>query len=574
VRYGRPLWLDEHRNMRTLLLTALSLAFEIGFVVWLLQSGHLPAMYGTLAYRIANVAVTASIVVLEVSRLINVVNVAVASLSARNPVPVEPPPDLRVAFLTTIVPSKEPLELVRETLQAARRVRYPGGIDVWLLDEGDDEAVRSMCRQLGVHHFSRRGVARWNQPSGPFKAGSKHGNYNAWVDAHGDRYDVYASVDPDHRPTENYLERILGYFRDPDVAFAVGPQSYANCDNFVTAAAESQQFPFHSIIQRAANRSSCAMLVGTNNAIRVSALRAIGGLRDSITEDLVTGFYFHTSRNPDTGRRWKSVYTPDVLAHGEGPDNWTDYFSQQSRWSRGTFQILGRDFWRRVWRLGPGQLMHYALILNFYPSIAGAWVLGAINSLLYLVVGASGIHVAPTLWLALYADTTATQLLLYFSNRRYNVSPYDVDGAYGLTGMLMSIVSSPVYASALVSGLLQRRPQFVVTPKGSSRNRDSMRTFRRHLQWAALFAAALCAGMLMHHVSPVVCLWPMVACVICLLPLGVNATGLHDARTLLTDRAEVVPLPRRPEAPRELVAAAAGGGELPATHFERHRARG
>src|SRR3712207_8649924 len=62
-------------------------------------------------------------------------------------------------------------------------------------------------------------------------------------------------------------------------------QVYGNYDNFVTRAAESQQYLFHSVLQRAANRFTTAMFVGTNNAVRLSALRAIGGLQDSITED-------------------------------------------------------------------------------------------------------------------------------------------------------------------------------------------------------------------------------------------------------------------------------------------------
>ena len=115
----------------------------------------------------------------------------------------------------------------------------------------------------------------------------------------------------------------------------------------MTRAAESQQFPFHSLIQRAANRYNAAMLVGTNNAIRISALRAVGGLSDSITEDMATGLKFHTRRNPATGRRWKSVYTPDVLAVGEGPSSWGDFFSQQMRWSRGTFEVLLKEM---IWR--------------------------------------------------------------------------------------------------------------------------------------------------------------------------------------------------------------------------------
>ncbi len=85
------------------------------------------------------------------------------------------------------------------------------------------------------------------------------------------------SVDPDHVPVPEYAERFLGYFRDPDVAYVVGPQCYANTDTFVTKAAESQQFPFHSVIQRAANAYGAPMLVGTNNAVRIEALGVVGG---------------------------------------------------------------------------------------------------------------------------------------------------------------------------------------------------------------------------------------------------------------------------------------------------------
>ena len=140
-----------------------------------------------------------------------------------------------------------------------------------------------------MHHFTsaRRGLTGTRRPD-RFKARTKHGNYNAWLDAHGAGYDFYLSVDPDHVPLPGFAERLLGYFRDPDVAFVVGPQVYGNYEDFVVRSAESQQFIFHSLLQRAGNRSGTPMLVGTNNAVRIRALREIGGLQDSITEDMAT----------------------------------------------------------------------------------------------------------------------------------------------------------------------------------------------------------------------------------------------------------------------------------------------
>lgn len=512
----------RRRHLNALSIALLNVCFEVFFFAWLLRPAHVaPTHIGPVAQvaRVANIVVICFIAIVELLRLINVLSLSLASIAARDPIPVLPDPDLRVAFLTTIVPSKEPLAVVRETLHAAKRIRHDGPFDVWLLDEGDDPEVKAVCAELGVHHFSRRGVDRFNQPTGAFRAKTKHGNYNAWLDTHGDRYDILLSVDPDHMPLANFAERILGYFRDPDVAYAVGPQCYRNSEAFVTRAAESQQFPFHSVIQRAANWYGTPMLVGTNNAIRISALRGIGGLSDSITEDMATGLRFHTSRNPDTGRRWKSVYTPDVLSAGEGPSSWNDYFSQQRRWSRGTFEILTATYWRRFFKLSPAAMLHYTLITTFYPSMAIGWLLGIVNAILFLGLGVSGMTIAPQTWLALYTDATAFSLWLYIHNRRYNVSPYEPPDSWGLTGMLMSIIAAPLYAGQFGSTLLRRPARFVVTPKGASSSQDGVRTFRNHLGWAAVLTAAIAVSVFRHYAGSAALLWPCTSLLVCLIPI-------------------------------------------------------
>ncbi|WIM93062.1 glycosyltransferase family 2 protein [Actinoplanes oblitus] len=511
------------RHAKALLIAVLNVCFELFFFAWLLRPDHIGPTYAGPAARaayLANLAVIFFIAVVELLRLVNVISLSLASIAACDPIPVIPDSGLRVAFLTTIVPSKEPIAVVRETLRAATRIRHEGTFDIWLLDEGDDPAVKAVCAELGVRHFTRRGIERYNQSTGAFRAKTKHGNYNSWIDAHGDRYDVLLSVDPDHVPLANFAERILGYFRDPDVAYAVGPQCYKNSEQFVTRAAESQQFPFHSVIQRAANRYGTPMLVGTNNAIRIAALRSIGGLSDSITEDMATGLTLHTSRNPATGRRWKSVYTPDVLSAGEGPTSWSDYFSQQRRWSRGTFEILSGAYWRRLAKLSPAAMLHYTLITTFYPSMAIGWLLGILNAVLFLGLGVTGMTIAPQTWLALYTDATAFSLWLYIHNRRYNVSPYEPPDSWGLTGMLMSIIAAPLYAGQLCSTVARRPAKFVVTPKGDSSSQDGLRTFRNHLGWCAVLLTAIAVSVVRHYASGAALLWPCTSLLVCVLPIA------------------------------------------------------
>jgi hypothetical protein len=424
--------------------------------------------------------------------------------------------------------------MVRATLEGAVRITHTGPLDVWLLDEGDDERARALCAELRVRHFSRKGVPEWNRPEGKHKARTKHGNYNAWLSVYGHAYDFFASVDTDHVPLPGFLERMMGYLRDPDVAFVVGPQVYGNYGNPVTKGAESQQFLFHALIQRAANRYRAPMFVGTNNVVRIAALKQIGGLYDSITEDMATGFELHRHRNPRTGRHWRSVYTPDVLAVGEGPSSWTDFFSQQLRWSRGTYETLFKQYWKAPSTMPPGRLFSYTLMLAYYPMTAVNWLLGVLSCFLFLWFGASGTQVTASVWLMLYSDAAALQIGLYLWNRRHNVSPHEPEGSGGLAGMAMSALSAPVYLKALSEALLRRPSRFVVTPKGRGASADRLRTFRIHLGWAAFLAVSLGASAVLGHTHTAMRTWALLAMGISLAPVAVWVRTLVEERRVRT----------------------------------------
>jgi cellulose synthase/poly-beta-1,6-N-acetylglucosamine synthase-like glycosyltransferase len=544
IRYRR---LPNARPLRAILGASMAIATQAALFVWILLRLHWPAVGEDPVLGIGALVMLCSIYAIEWFRLVNVSTIGLATALARDPVPMRAEPGSRVAFLTTIVPGKEPLEMVRRTLEAALRVRHEGMFDVWLLDEGNDLAVREMCAELGVHHFSRRGVQRWNEPRGAFKAKTKHGNYNSWLEEHGSAYDFWLSVDTDHMPLPSFAERMLGYFRDPDVAFVVGPQVYGNYDNFVTKSAESQQFVFHGLIQRMANFFRCPMFVGTNNAVRIAALREIGGLRDSITEDMATSLAWHSARNALTGKRWKSVYTPDVLAVGEGPSSFTDYFAQQYRWSRGTFEALRGHLWRCMPGLSLGSKLHYLLISSYYPSAALGWILGALNCLLYLILGTTGVRVEPQVWLAIYVDLALVQFCLYASNRKHNVSPHEAEGSSGVSGMFISVLAAPVYVAALLGTVTGRKANFVVTPKGDSQSPDGVLTFARHLRWGGLFAAGLAASLWIDHPQSSLRLWSIGLILVCLAPAVIwSAEGYaHRRRT----RAAMGVAARSPNAP-------------------------
>jgi hypothetical protein len=139
-----------HRSKTEWLLTrliALALVgLDVGFIYWLIFKSQYPDLGGWLwrggLHPVAadgRILLLASMafgsIVMQLFLLTNVLTVSRACLAARDPVPVQPDTSLRVAFLTTIVPDKEPIEVAERTLRAAKEIVYGGTLDVWLLDE-------------------------------------------------------------------------------------------------------------------------------------------------------------------------------------------------------------------------------------------------------------------------------------------------------------------------------------------------------------------------------------------------------------------------------------------------------
>jgi cellulose synthase (UDP-forming) len=529
----RPTFTASARTALVLLVAANASAQGV-YLVWLLSPARWTALTPTAGLaEVAGLVTFAAVAAVELVRAVQCVSLWVFSLSARDPVWMRPAPGLRVALLTTIVPAVEPLAAVAPTLAAMRRVAYAeGALDVWVLDEADDPGVREVARDLGVRHFSRHGRPGYNRAEGPFRARTKAGNHNAWLAEHGHGYDVVAQLDPDHVPRPELLERTLGYFRDPDVAFVVAPQVYGDAEaDFVAHAAASQAYVFHGVVQRGGNGLAAPLLIGTNHVYRVATWQQVGGYQDSIIEDHLTSMTVHGTTNPATGNRWKGVYTPDIVAVGCAPGTWGDFFAQQRRWAYGATEIALRHSPRLAARLGPGQRLTYALLQSFYPGVALTWVLGTLVTMSYLTGVARPPRVDPAVWSTLWTGSVLTTLLLVLWLRRSNVMARE-RRELGLRGGLATLMTAPVYTAAVIRALLRRPLGYHVTRKGDAATPDDLRIFTTHLAWLVAIATAFVVGVAAgSDSSDVTKTWATAALVGCGLPVATHLQSLTRRRT-------------------------------------------
>jgi cellulose synthase/poly-beta-1,6-N-acetylglucosamine synthase-like glycosyltransferase len=515
VTYKNIMTKQERRTL--VLFSVLIFATCLGFLAFVTT---------TIATQFSFALFVAMLLVLavELIRLLLSTTVLIFAYFAKDPIPMEPPKGLRVAVLTTIVPGKEPFPLVAKTLKEMQRIDPGQGntLDVWLLDEGNDPTIKAQCIAMGVKHFSRKGNAKWNMPSGPFRARTKAGNHNAWRAKHETSYDIVAQMDPDHVPRRNFLARTLGYFTDPDVAFVVAPQVYGNLkDNWIANASASQSYIFHGIIQRGGNGLGAPLLIGTNHLYRVKAFRQIDGYQDSIIEDHLTSMTIVGVKN-SAGGTWKGVYTPDLLAVGEGPTSFTDYFNQQKRWAYGIWEIASKHTANAVKKMTKKQALTFGMLQFFYPSLAIAWVLGSLVTLAFSGLIFNFATLGP-IFAVLWMYSFAGSLGLFFWLRRFNLVEHERK-SLSLQGMILTMMCIPVYVSAAWQAFIRKPLTYAVTAKGDLTSPDTVHTFMPHLQWLAyngvLLGAFIALGSQIQSSS---LYWTMANLAVCASPLLVFA---------------------------------------------------
>jgi cellulose synthase (UDP-forming) len=343
-------------------------------------------------------------------------------------------PSQRVAVDVFIPVYKEPPEIVDLTVAAAVGLRS-AEVRVWVLDDGNDDAMRDLAARYEVGYIRR-----------PQHTGAKAGNINHALPLTSAPF--IAVFDSDHVADPGFLEATLGHMEDPGIAFVQTPQYYANADdNRIAAASWAQQALFFGAIARGKDGLGAVFCCGTNVLFRREAFESVGGFpENSLTEDFELSIVLHE-------KGWRSAYVPDVLARGLGPEDTAAYVSQQQRWARGCLSGIPRALRARLpWRLKAQYLlsgMYFlsgwtVLIYMSFPVVrllGGGQPLGGIDAPVFLL------HFVPYFAVALTVAAVAGA------------------GSYTFAAFALSAANFWIHVLSTVYTVLRRKGSFVVTPK-------------------------------------------------------------------------------------------------------------
>jgi cellulose synthase (UDP-forming) len=356
----------------------------------------------------------------------------------RTPIPA--PEGLSVdVFITTY---DESLEIIRRTALGARAIRYPHR--TYILDDGKRDAVQELAEELGIGYIRREGNDH-----------AKAGNLNhALAETEGD---FILQLDADHVPLPHILDRLLGFFNDPDVAFVQSPQDFYNTDSFSYDVNEEarrlweEQRIFFSLLQPGKDHWNAAFFCGSCGVLRRSAFEEIGGFRtETITEDMETSLVLHA-------RGWKSVYYGESLAYGLAPASAGQYAVQRLRWGQGSMQVLRKYKPLRHKGLSwPQRLCYFSSTLGYLD--------GPVKLVLYLApvvfffTGILPIHVEERAFLVRFLPYLVLNLIMF-------------ELLFRGTGFLLiaeryNMAKFWIYTLALSGFFARGKLDFNVTPKG------------------------------------------------------------------------------------------------------------
>jgi cellulose synthase (UDP-forming) len=380
----------------------------------------------------------------------------------------------RVAVLVATFDEDE--DVLRPTVVGALGIRNDVPPEVWVLDDGGREWVREMCEALGARYLTR--------PAPRLHA--KAGNINhalGFVDA-----EFIVTLDADHVPRPELLERMLGYMADPEVAVVQGPQSFynrgfghpRNHDDPL----RNEQSIFFDVILPGKDRHASAFWCGCPSVLRRAALDEIGGVATrTVVEDAHTSLVLNR-------RGWRVVYHDEVMALGLAPEEIGAFVVQRGRWARGSIQMLRLE-WPMFRRgLSWAQRLEYsASCLHFFEGAQR--LIGFMVPPVVLASGAVPIAASPLLYMTVFLPQFVLVPLTSWALTRGRYRP--------LEGERYAVVRMEGYLRALGALPRGRGRGFAVTPKGArSGGSPVLRALRLPLTLAVLALGAVGAQAAAH----------------------------------------------------------------------------
>ncbi len=375
----------------------------------------------------------------------------------------------------------EPVEMLKQTLDAVSRLDYPNFECVVIINNTPDPAfwqpIQDHCRALG-ERFKFINVEKVQG----FKAGAlRIAMERTAVDA-----EIIGIIDADYMVEPDWLKDLVPVFADPRVGLVQAPQDHRDGNTSLMHYIMNGEYAgFFDIGMVQRNEENAIIVHGTMCLIRRAAMDMAGGWAgDTICEDTDLGLAI-------IEQGWLTHYTNHRYGFGLLPDTYEAFKKQRHRWAYGGFQIV-KKHWRRFLpgasRLSPQQRREFSLGWLNWLGAESIGVLVAILNLIWVPIVAFADIAIPDKILTLPIIASFVVSLVHFTVLYRLRVP--VKWGQMLGAMVAAMSVQWTVSRAVANGLITEHLAFARTSKGGlSRMSIEFQAF-----WEAVIGVLLLVG--------------------------------------------------------------------------------
>lgn len=375
----------------------------------------------------------------------------------------------------------EPVEMLKQTLDAVSRLDYPNFECVCIINNTPDpefwRPIQDHCRTLGE---------RFKFINAEKVKGFKAGALRIAMDRTAADAEIIGIIDADYVVHPDWLKDLVPAFADPRVGLVQAPQEHRDGDRSLMHYIMNGEYAgFFDIGMVQRNEHNAIIVHGTMCLIRRSAMDMAGGWSgDTICEDTDLGLTIQE-------QGWLTHYTN--VRYGEGllPDTYEAFKKQRHRWAYGGFQIV-KKHWRRFLpgasRLTPDQRREFSLgWLNWLGAESLGVVVAILNLIWVPIVAFADIAIPDKILTLPIIASFVVSLIHFVALYRLRVH---VKAGQMLGAMIAAMSVQWTVSRAVAQGLITEHLPFARTSKGGL----SVMSIEFQAFWEAVLAVLLLVG--------------------------------------------------------------------------------
>ena len=376
---------------------------------------------------------------------------------------------------------REPVEMLKQTLDAVSRLDYPNFECVVIINNTPDpefwRPIQDHCRTLGE---------RFKFINAEKVEGFKAGALRIAMDRTAADAEIIGIIDADYVVQPDWLKDLVPVFADPRVGLVQAPQEHRDGDRSLMHYIMNGEYAgFFDIGMVQRNEYNAVIVHGTMCLIRRAAMDMAGGWAgDTICEDTDLGLAI-------IEHGWLTHYTNHRYGHGLLPDTYEAFKKQRHRWAYGGFQIV-KKHWRRFLpgasRLSPDQRREFSLgWLNWLGAESLGVVVAILNLIWVPIVAFADIAIPDKILTLPIIASFIVSLVHFVALYRLRVQ---VKAGQMLGAMIAAMSVQWTVSRAVAQGLITEHLPFARTSKGGL----SVMSIEFQAFWEAVIGVLLLVG--------------------------------------------------------------------------------